>query len=118
MLQQQFNQFIFKMEQADYEAEGIEWSFVSFPDNQDCIDLIDDKKKSIFRLLDDECMLMGGSDVKFANKMAAELGECERFTVSPFQKTKSQFCIRHYAGEVIYSVTTFLVCILYFRLCL
>ena len=110
MLQQQFNQFIFKMEQADYEAEEIEWSFVSFPDNQDCIDLIDGKKRSIFRLLDDECMLMAGSDFKFANRMVTELGEFERLTVSPSQKIKSQFCIHHYAGEVVYSVKTFLVC--------
>lgn len=33
-LQQQFNQFVFKMEQKEYTKEGISWSFVEFPDNQ------------------------------------------------------------------------------------
>ena len=109
-LQQQFNQFVFKMEQEEYTSEGIEWSFVSFPDNQDCIDLIDLKKKSIFSTLDDECMLAGGSDEKFASRMIKELGEYERFSVTPAQKIAGQFSIKHYAGEVVYNTQTFVVC--------
>ena len=97
------------MEQAEYEAEGIEWSFISFPDNQDCLDLIDNKRKSIFRLLDDECMLASGSDTKFAGRMISELGEYDRLSVSPAQKTLYQFSIRHYAGDVVYHTKTFLV---------
>jgi len=33
-LQQQFNSFVFKMEQAEYEREAIVWSFIDYPDNQ------------------------------------------------------------------------------------
>ena len=95
------------MEQEEYTREGIEWSFVSFPDNQDCIDLIELKGRSIFSTLDDECKLAGGSDVKFASRMISELGEYSRFSVTPAQKTLHQFCISHYAGEVVYSTATF-----------
>ena len=36
-LQQQFNQFVFKMEQEEYRREGINWSDIEFPDNQVCV---------------------------------------------------------------------------------
>jgi myosin-5 len=44
-LQQQFNTFIFKMEQTEYDREQIQWSFIDFPDNQPCLDLIEQKHK-------------------------------------------------------------------------
>lgn len=34
-LQQQFNQFVFEVEQEEYRNEGIKWDFVEFPDNKD-----------------------------------------------------------------------------------
>ena len=33
-LQQHFNQHVFKMEQEEYEKEGIDWSYIDFVDNQ------------------------------------------------------------------------------------
>jgi myosin heavy subunit len=40
-LQQFFNEHIFKLEQAEYTAEGIDWTAISFNDNQECLDLIE-----------------------------------------------------------------------------
>ena len=97
------------MEQAEYEEESIEWSFISFPDNQDCLDLIESKQRSIFRLLDDECMLNNSSDARFASRMVSELSTFSRLSVSTVQKINQEFSIHHYAGEVVYSAKTFLV---------
>jgi myosin-5 len=113
-LQQQFNKFIFKMEQAEYEREKIEWAFISFPDNQDCLDTIQMKKVGILAMLDDECRLPGGNDKNWANRMydhflpATHQVESEntRFSATPVQKSKAIFCVRHFAGVVQYTAET------------
>ena len=75
-LQQQFNLFVFKMEQAEYEREGIEWSFNDFPDNQDCLDLIEGRKPDgILAMLDDECSNPNGNDQNFASRLYKEFNQ-------------------------------------------
>lgn len=106
-LQQQFNQFVFKMEQAEYKKEKIEWSFISFPDNQDCLDLIEHKQTGIFAMIDDECRLPQATDIKLAARMYKALESHSRFSVTAPQKRDSKFCIKHYAGQVVYCTITF-----------
>ena len=113
-LQQQFNKFIFKMEQAEYEREKIEWAFISFPDNQDCLDTIQMKKTGILAMLDDECRLPGGNDKNWAQRMYDSFlpsthqveSENTRFSATHVQKSKAIFCVRHFAGVVQYSAET------------
>ena len=40
-LQQFFTNFIFKLEQAEYDKEGINWAKVEFSDNADCIEMLE-----------------------------------------------------------------------------
>jgi myosin-5 len=40
--------------QAEYEAEGIDWSYIEFVDNQDVLDLIEGKL-GVVDLLDEQC---------------------------------------------------------------
>lgn len=58
-LQQQFNLFVLKNEQEEYEREGIQWAFISFPENQDVLDLIGKKGSGILPVLDDQCRAPG-----------------------------------------------------------
>jgi len=106
-LQQQFNQYIFKMEQIEYHKEKIQWSFIEFPDNQDCLDLIENKISGIFAMIDDECRLPNSSDIKLAGRMYKAYDKNLRFNASITQKRDNLFCINHYAGSVVYSTTTF-----------
>jgi myosin V len=113
-LQQQFNSFIFKLEQAEYEAESIEWAFIEFPDNQDCLDTIQQPKIGILAMLDDECRLPKGSDRNFCKRLCEQylpeknqtVSENTRFIASKIQQGKAMFCIRHFAGVVEYSAET------------
>ena len=106
-LQQQFNKYVFELEQIEYKEEGIEWSFISFPSNQDCLDLIEKKKTGIFAMLDDECVIPKGSDANLAQRMYAALAQTPRFSATTAQKNNCQFQIAHYAGEVVYTTHTF-----------
>jgi myosin V len=106
-LQQQFNQFVFKLEQSEYQREQISWSFIEFPDNQDCLDLIEHKQNGILAVLDDVCKLGQASDEKFANRLYKLLVSNTRFSANTAQKRDLLFCVTHYAGPVEYLATSF-----------
>jgi len=113
-LQQQFNKFIFKLEQEEYEAESIEWAFISFPDNQDCLDTIQKPKVGILAMLDEECRLPKGSDRNFCKRLCDRYlpeknqttSDNTRFISSKIQQSKGMFCVRHFAGVVEYNAIT------------
>uniref|UniRef100_A0A7S3K5V9 Myosin motor domain-containing protein n=1 Tax=Aureoumbra lagunensis TaxID=44058 RepID=A0A7S3K5V9_9STRA len=114
-LQQQFNRYVFKLEQEEYAREQITWSFIEFPDNQDCLDVIEGGRKQmppdggLLTMLDDECKLPRGSDANYAARVAKSLGTTqERITISKKQAVDGIFQLRHYAGPVPYLTKGFL----------
>jgi hypothetical protein len=102
-LQQQFNAFVLKNEQAEYEREGIEWSFIEFPENQDVLDLIEKRGTGILSILDDQCRAPGPSDKAFALNVYNNCKGTSRLTVSRKQRATLQFSVHHYAGPVEYT---------------
>lgn len=102
-LQQQFNAFVLKNEQAEYEREGIEWSFIEFPENQDVLDLIEKRGVGILSILDDQCRAPGPSDKAFALDVYSKCKGQSRLTASRKQTATLQFSVHHYAGPVEYS---------------
>ncbi|ORY43349.1 hypothetical protein BCR33DRAFT_766571 [Rhizoclosmatium globosum] len=105
-LQNFFNQFIFKLEQEEYEREGINWEKISYEDNQACIDLIEAKPVGILAQLDEEGKLPRGTEESFLIKLEKTHEKHKNFT-KPKTKT-GVFGIKHYAGEVLYHVEGFL----------
>ena len=104
-LQKQFNTFMLKNEQAEYLSEGIDWSFIQFPENQDVLDLIERKPEGIMVILDDMCRAPNASDAAFGQKVhKAHDGNNERFQKS---KVDTRFGIHHFAGLVEYTTTDF-----------
>jgi len=106
-LQQLFIQLTLKATQEEYAREGIKWKHIDFFNNQVVCDLIESKRPAgVFAYLDEECIVPQGADMKFLNKMDSNLGRNNHYQ-SLATKTKSnptEFLIKHYAGDVIYSV--------------
>ncbi|KAL7579862.1 hypothetical protein ACA910_004873 [Epithemia clementina (nom. ined.)] len=107
-LQQQFNKYVFKLEQQEYEKEGIMWKFISFPDNQDVLDLIDKKHEGILPLLDEQCILPRSTDEKYTRYLYGRCDKHPRFKASSKQRVEYRFSIEHYAGDVEYNTDSWI----------
>jgi len=106
-LQQQFNQHVFKLEQEEYVAEGINWSMIDFYDNQPCINLIE-SKLGILDLLDEECRMPSGSDAQWCLKLYDKHGGGKKFHFEKPRMSNVSFIIKHFADNVDYSSKGFL----------
>lgn len=103
-LQQHFNRHLFKLEQEEYELDGIDWTKVEFEDNQECLDLFEKKPIGLISLLDEESNFPKATDTTFANKLKQYLNANPCFRGERI----GAFSVRHYAGEVHYETNGFL----------
>ncbi|KAE8692300.1 Myosin-2 [Hibiscus syriacus] len=103
-LQQHFIRHLLKLEQEEYELDGIDWTKVDFEDNQECLDLFEKKPLGLLSLLDEESNLPNSTDFTLANKLRQHLN-----SNSYFRGDRGRaFCVRHFAGEVLYDTNCFL----------
>jgi myosin-1 len=115
-LQQLFIELTLKQEQEEYLREGIEWEPVQYFDNKVICSLIEEKHVGIIALLDEECLRPGdATDLTFLDKMNERLANhphyiCHSRASFQIQKLmgRNEFKLRHYAGDVQYSVHGFL----------
>lgn len=107
-LQQHFNQFVFEYEQSLYEKEGINWSFVAFPDNKETLDLLDNRQKGIFSICDDQGRLQRTTLSSLVNRLYDTFGTHPRFHAGAKEKARNLFVVHHYAGPVCYDAMFFL----------
>ncbi|EQC29888.1 hypothetical protein SDRG_12432 [Saprolegnia diclina VS20] len=107
MLQQQFNRHVFVLEQERYASEGISVSVIEFQDNQECLDLIQKSPAGIFPLLDEQIMLKRKTtDRQLLNIYhQTHLDKHPHYAKPRFES--DDFVIKHYAGDVTYSVHGF-----------
>ncbi|KAM9321482.1 unconventional myosin-Ia [Gastrophryne carolinensis] len=117
-LQQIFIQMTLKEEQEEYAREGIEWTRITFFDNEIICNLIEDNTKGILAVLDEECLRPGSvSDATFLTKLGKVFANHAHFKSKLTQNTKRitdaslpdyAFRIEHYAGQVTYNTSGFL----------
>uniref|UniRef100_A0A8C7TRG0 Myosin motor domain-containing protein n=1 Tax=Oncorhynchus mykiss TaxID=8022 RepID=A0A8C7TRG0_ONCMY len=104
-LQYYFNQHIFKLEQKEYQAEGISWSTIDYTDNLGCIHLISQKPTGLFHLLDEESNLPQATDDTLLNKFKQQHQDNPYFV--PTTVMLPAFVIQHFAGKVKYQIKDF-----------
>lgn len=114
-LQQLFIQLVLKQEQEEYQREGIPWKHIDYFNNQIIVDLVEQQHKGIISILDEACMNVGKvTDEVFLQGLNGKLAKHAHYTsrkLSPTDKSLEfdrDFRIRHYAGDVAYSVVGFI----------
>uniref|UniRef100_A0AAY4DQC5 Myosin IG n=1 Tax=Denticeps clupeoides TaxID=299321 RepID=A0AAY4DQC5_9TELE len=114
-LQQLFIELILQQEQEEYHREGITWQHIEYFNNQIIVDLVEQLHKGIISILDEACLTVGKvTDTVCLETMNTKLGQHPHFTSRkhcPTDKTmdfQRHFRIRHYAGDVTYSIEGFL----------
>lgn len=106
-LQQFFVQHIFKLEQEEYNNEGINWQHIEFVDNQDALDLIAIKQLSIMALIDEEAKFPKGTDQTMLAKLHKAHGTHRNY-LKPKSDINTSFGLNHFAGVVFYDTRGFL----------
>lgn len=89
-----------------FNREKINWSKITFNDNQECLDLIEKRPLGILSLLDEECKFPKATDLTFLEKLHTN-HEKHPYYEKP-RLTKTNFVIKHYAGEVSYECKGYL----------
>ncbi|KAJ8334901.1 hypothetical protein SKAU_G00405400 [Synaphobranchus kaupii] len=114
-LQQLFIELILRQEQDEYQREGITWQHIEYFNNQIIVDLVEQPHKGIISILDEACLSVGKvTDIICLESMDTKLGQHPHYTsrkLCPTDKSMEfhrDFRIRHYAGDVTYSVEGFL----------
>ncbi|XP_066258344.1 unconventional myosin-XV isoform X2 [Euwallacea similis] len=105
-LQSYFNKHVFKLEQQEYAKERLEWTNLSWIDNTPVIQLLGKKPVGVFHLLDDESNFPKASDASFLEKCHYNHALNEHYCRP--RVGGREFGIRHFAGQVWYSVDGFL----------
>jgi myosin-7 len=106
-LQQFFVHHIFKLEQAEYDKEGIKWEHIHFQDNQEILDLLAAKPLNIIALIDEESKFPKGTDLSLLKKLHNHHSK-NRHYLQPLSDETHTFGITHFAGNVYYYAHGFL----------
>ncbi|CAF0979976.1 unnamed protein product [Rotaria sordida] len=117
-LQQLFIELVLKQEQEEYKRENITWQHIDYFNNKIICDLIEQSRTGILAYLDDACQAVGTiTDEMFLDSINKALKNHKHYSswaLTPGDKiwknvnNNKLFLIRHYAGDVIYSVDGFL----------
>lgn len=89
---------------AEYEAEGI--AYFNFQAPKDCVELFDHPVRGLISLLEQECVLGGGTDEGFVRKLSKTR---HRDIAAGRLHGERSFEVNHFAGPVVYDSSGFIL---------
>ncbi|KAH8120054.1 P-loop containing nucleoside triphosphate hydrolase protein [Phellopilus nigrolimitatus] len=103
-LQQIFIELTLKTEQEEYVREQIKWSPIKYFNNKIVCDLIEERRPpGIFAALNDACATAHADPAAADNSFVQRLSA---LSSNPhFDSRGSQFLVKHYAGDVMYTIS-------------
>ena len=106
VLQQIFNEYIFKSEQLEYEKENLNCKFIDYKQNDSLIHLFN-SNISIFSIINEQSILGSGSDKTIYNNFEKNLKN-NLFTIESIKRADNIFTIEHFRGKVDYKVDMYI----------
>lgn len=104
-LQGRFNDAIFASAAEENAVEGVAVDEADVADfeNAEVLDLIERPATGILAMINEECVMPGGSDATLYDKLVSAHRSSRRF--KKVLKARNQFEVVHYAGRVAYTAT-------------
>jgi len=111
-LHQLFTTHVFKLEEKIYEEERIDYSEITFADNQGIIDLVESKRRGIIALLNEACLFPSSTDESFVTKLdqSHDVESSKHYRPATVKERINgpAFVVLHSAATVVYSASEFL----------
>ncbi|UYV60906.1 MYO1D [Cordylochernes scorpioides] len=114
-LQQLFLELVLRQEQEEYKREGIAWRPVEFFNNREICRLVEEPHAGILAVLDEACLNPGPvPDLTLLAALDTKLSSHPHYSsrrLCPSDRSLEHgrdFRIKHYAGDVTYSIQGFL----------
>ncbi|EPB77555.1 myosin head [Ancylostoma ceylanicum] len=98
---------IFKIEQAEYDREQINWRHIKFVDNQETLEMIAARPMNVFSIIDEESIFPKGTDQSMLSKLHTNHSKGSLY-LRPKSDLQRSFGVKHFAGPVFYHTKGFL----------
>ena len=105
-LQAHFNEYIFRLEEAECNAEGVACPKLEFADNSNVMALMTARPTGVLSLINEEVLVPNASDASLLEKLQQQHRGQPTFKPMPRGQGEG-FVILHYAGPVGYLVDGF-----------
>lgn len=105
-LQQYFNEYIFRMEEAACREEGVVCPSLQFADNSAVTALLEAKPAGLLSLINEEVLVPNSSDANLLQKMHQQHRAHTAFKLMPRAQGEG-FVVVHFAGDVSYLIEGF-----------